>query len=82
MGKWEYQITRHRLENLTIGGVGGQSPSFHCDQKGECFLHDTSDQATEMIRQAFDEEGKGGWELVQFGYHLGELLCVWKRRID
>jgi hypothetical protein len=82
MSNWEYQITRHRLENLTIGEVGGQGKSFHCDQKGECFLHDTSDQAAEMIRQAFDEEGRSGWELVQFGYHLGELLCVWKRRVD
>jgi hypothetical protein len=32
-----------------------------------------------MISETFNEEGKGGWELVQFGYHQGEIICVWKR---
>jgi hypothetical protein len=35
-----------------------------------------------MMREAFDEQGKKGWELIQFGYHLGELMCVWKRAVE
>jgi hypothetical protein len=35
-----------------------------------------------MIREAFNEQGKNGWEFVQFGYHLGELMCVWKRAVE
>jgi hypothetical protein len=35
-----------------------------------------------MMREAFDEQGKSGWELIQFGYHLGELMCVWKRAVE
>ena len=81
MKTWEYQITRYQVGNQkNVGGSSGAT--FFCDQKGQCFLHDTSEEATEIIRGAFNEEGKGGWELVQFGYHLGEVMCVWKRPVD
>jgi hypothetical protein len=35
-----------------------------------------------MIRDTLNEEGKKGWELVQFGYHRNELMCVWKRAAE
>jgi hypothetical protein len=53
--------------------------AFYCDQRGQCFLHDTSREAAGMIREVLNREGKKGWELVQFGYHQKELICVWKR---
>ena len=82
MIKWEYQITRYHVQNLTRGQEGDPGGSVICDEKGQCFLHDTSQAASEMIRQAFNEQGKSGWELIQFGYHLGELMCVWKRAVE
>jgi hypothetical protein len=82
MKKWEYQITRHHLQNAANEGEETPGGAFYCDDRGQCFLHDTSQAAAEMIREAFNEEGKGGWELIQFGYHLGEMLCVWKRAVD
>jgi hypothetical protein len=80
MIKWEYQITRYHLQNFARGeeAVG----PVICDEKGQCFLHDTSQAAASMMREAFDEQGKSGWELIQFGYHLGELMCVWKRAVE
>ena len=82
MKNWEYQITRYKVQNLENpqDALGGDT--ILCDSKGNCFLHDTSKVAEDMIRDAFNEEGRGGWELVQFGYHVGELLCVWKRLVD
>jgi hypothetical protein len=79
---WEYQITRHLLQNFARGAEGGSVNPVICTEKGECFLHDTSEAAADMIREAFNEQGKSGWELIQFGYHLGELMCVWKRAVD
>jgi len=81
MRKWEYQITRYQLKSLAKGGELSRE-AFYCDDKGKCFIHDTSEAATDIIREVFNEEGKSGWELAQFGYHRGELLCVWKRTVD
>lgn len=80
MRNWEYQITHYQIKNFDK--QGGEGTAFFCDNQGRCFLHEASSAATEMIREAFNEEGKGGWELVQFGYHLGEIMCVWKRAMD
>jgi hypothetical protein len=55
--------------------------AFFCDQKGLCLLHDASDRGAEMIREALNEEGMAGWELVQFSYHLRQILCIWKRAL-
>jgi hypothetical protein len=59
-----------------------EEKAFYCDQKGQCFLHDTSRAAADMIRDTLNEEGKNGWELVQFGYHQNELMCGWKRAAE
>ena len=82
MRKWEYRITRYQMQKLVKEGEEFSGEVFHCDNKGKCFLHDTSQAAAEVIREAFNEEGKGGWELIQLGYHLGEMMCVWKRALD
>jgi len=78
MQKWEYQITRYHAQDLARGG-SILAASFHCDNKGECLLHDTTEETADILRDVFNEEGKKGWELIQFGYHLGDFLCVWKR---
>jgi hypothetical protein len=81
MKKWEYQITRYDLKDF-VRGEETSNPAFYCDQKGHCFLHDTGRAAADMVREALNEEGKSGWELVQFGYHQSEMMCVWKRIVD
>jgi len=81
MEKWEYQITRYRLEDFSRGREA-EEKAFYCDQKGRCFLHDTSRAAADMIRDTLNEEGKKGWELVQFGYHQNELMSIWKRAAE
>ena len=81
MKKWEYQITRYHLKDFVKEEEISRT-AFYCDQRGQCFLHDTSQATADMIRDALNEEGKSGWELVQFGYHQNELMCVWKRAAD
>ena len=82
MIKWEYKITRYHLQNVARREEGDRVDPVICDEKGQCFLHDTSQAAADMIREAFNEQGQRGWELIQFGYHLGELMCVWKRAVE
>ncbi|MGQ9696082.1 MAG: hypothetical protein ACUVWV_15210 [Thermodesulfobacteriota bacterium] len=79
MKAWEYKLTRYELKNLMKEELPG--PTFYCDQKGQCIIHDVSQETTDLLQGVFNEEGKKGWELVQFGYHAGELLGVWKREI-
>jgi len=78
MKNWEYQITRYQLKNLAQGEEVREA-AFYCDSKGQCLLHDATKETTDILRDILNDEGKKGWELVQFGYHLGEILCVWKR---
>ncbi len=80
MKNWEYQITRYQVQDVRKSEEIPEG-AFYCDQKGQCFLHDTSHASAGIIAEVFNEEGKRGWELIQFGYHLGELICVWKRPI-
>jgi hypothetical protein len=81
MKNWEYRITRYHLKDF-VREEEISSTAFYCDQRGQCFLHDTDHATSDMICDALNEEGKSGWELVQFGYHQSELMCVWKRIVD
>jgi len=81
MKKWEYQITRYQLKEF-VREEEMDSGAFYCDQRGQCFLHDTSREAAGMIQEVLNQEGKKGWELVQFGYHRKEMICVWKRAAE
>jgi len=81
MKTWEYQITRYHLKDF-IREVEMDPAAFYCDQRGQCFLHDTSREGADMIRDVLNQEGRKGWELVQFGYHQKELMCVWKRAAE
>ena len=81
MKTWEYQITRYHLQDF-IREEEMDPAAFYCDQRGQCFLHDTSREGADMIRDVLNQEGRKGWELVQFGYHQKELMCVWKRAAE
>ena len=81
MKTWEYQITRYHLKDF-IREEEMDPAAFYCDQRGQCFLHDTSREGADMIRDVLNQEGRKGWELVQFGYHQKELMCVWKRAAE
>ena len=81
MKTWEYQITRYHLKDF-VREEKMDPAAFYCDQRGQCFLHDTSREGADMIRDVLNQEGRKGWELVQFGYHQKELMCVWKRATE
>jgi len=81
MKKWEYHITRYHVKDFIREGKPAQT-SFYCDQRGQCFLHDLSQAAADVVRNILNEEGQNGWELVQWGYHQDELMCLWKRALD
>ncbi len=77
MIQWEYQITVHELPPLH---PGEKENVIECDQRGQCFVHDTFEVGIGWLEDIFREKGKDGWELVQSGYHNRELLCIWKKR--
>lgn len=77
MTQWEYEITVKELPQLNIEG---EKKVIECDQSGQCFVHDMFQAGIGWLESLFREKGREGWELVQFGYHNRELLCIWKRR--
>jgi hypothetical protein len=77
MTQWEYNITVHSFPQPEKEGKGSV---FECDQGGQCCVHDTSQIGIGWLESIFRDKGKEGWELVQFGYHNRELLCIWKRK--
>ncbi len=83
VSRWEYRITRYNIRELAREEEApAPEGAFVCDKEGQCFLHDTSLAAADLIRDALNEEGRSGWELVQFGYHKHDLMCVWKRMVE
>ncbi len=82
MGPWEYRFTRYHLKDYAKEEKQISGTAFYCDNQGQCFLHDTSQETVDLVRDALNEEGKNGWELVQFGYHRGDVMCIWKRALD
>ena len=68
MAKWEYRLTRDRVEP--------REPVIECDRKGICIVHEPSEGE---LLQILNREGEDGWELVELGYHQGEIVGVWKR---
>ena len=81
MKKWEYRITRYHLKDLVREEESSRT-AFHCDPRGQCSLHDLSRDAGDRVLDALNEEGQDGWELVQWGTHQDELMCLWKRALD
>ena len=77
MTQWEYQITIHELPDRQDEK---RKRTSECDQEGLCFVHAIFHGAIEWLEDLFREKGREGWELVQFGYHNKELLCIWKKR--
>ena len=78
MIQWEYRITLHQLPEMSCDG----KPAIQCDQSGQCLVHDACRSGLEWLQNVFQELGTAGWELVQSGYHQGELLCIWKKKKD
>jgi hypothetical protein len=81
MKKWEYRITRYHLKDFVREEESART-AFHCDPRGQCSLHDLSRDAGDRVLDALNEEGQDGWELVQWGTHQDELMCLWKRALD
>ena len=81
MKKWEYRSTRYQLKDFVREGESART-AFHCDPRGQCFLHDLSRDAGDRVLDTLNEEGQKGWELVQWGTHQDELMCLWKRPLD
>jgi hypothetical protein len=77
MIQWEYQVTMHEMPERQ---AGKEKSTIECDQDGLCFVHDVFQGGIEWVENLFREKGEEGWELVQFGYHNQELLCIWKRK--
>ncbi|MDY6964663.1 MAG: hypothetical protein SVM80_01660 [Halobacteriota archaeon] len=69
MDKWEYQITKDAIEH--------REEVIECGMEGDCFVHDPIE---EDLLKILNSRGEEGWELVYMGYHLGELMAIWKRK--
>jgi hypothetical protein len=74
MARWSYKTSTHNLTDMP----SGPERVIECDEKGHCLVHDLPEKLG-ALEKVLNEEGSKGWELIQCHYHVGELLCLWKR---
>jgi hypothetical protein len=74
MARWSYKTSTHNLADMP----SGPERVIECDEKGHCLVHDLPEKLG-ALEKVLNEEGGKGWELIQCHYHVGELLCLWKR---
>jgi len=80
MKKGEYRISCYWLQDSVREGKTAQA-AFHCDQRGQCFVHDLSREAADRVLDILNDEGRKGREWVQWGTHPDELICHRKRAL-
>ncbi|OGP85641.1 MAG: hypothetical protein A2Z08_04910 [Deltaproteobacteria bacterium RBG_16_54_11] len=75
MARWRYKTSTHNLPAM----VSESERVIQCDDKGHCLVHDLPEKNLAALEKILNAEGDKGWELIQCHYHVGELLCLWKR---
>ena len=74
METFEYHITKHPAEEFS-------QLHFFCSDSGECELEKIPDFQIRHLADILNEQGDGGWELVQISFGRDGLLIFWKRKI-
>ncbi len=74
METYEYQVTKHSAEEFS-------QLHFFCSDSGECDLENVPDFQVRHLADILNEQGSGGWELVQISFGRDGLLMFWKRKI-
>ncbi len=69
---FEYEIT-------SIPAGTFQQLAIFCSEKGDCSLNDVPVDQTAVLRDALNEKGARGWELVQLFFHESGVVAFWKR---
>jgi len=70
---FEYQITKLSAEEFS-------QLHFFCSDSGECKLENVPDFQVRRLADILNEQGAGGWELVQITFGRDGLLMFWKRK--
>jgi hypothetical protein len=74
MKRFEYNITKHHTESFT-------ELIYYCTEKGECSLDQIPQGQTELLQGILNDEGEGGWELVQISFGQNGIVAFWKREL-
>ncbi len=74
MKRFEYNITKHHTESFT-------ELIYYCTENGECSLDQIPQGQTELLQGILNDEGEGGWELVQISFGQNGIVAFWKREL-
>ncbi|MCJ7595163.1 MAG: DUF4177 domain-containing protein [Desulfobacterales bacterium] len=74
MSGFKYEITKHPAEEFS-------QLVYFCTEQGECKVNDLPPDQLEVLRDALNERGGQGWELVQLIFGKDGIVAVWKRGI-
>ncbi|MFH1080075.1 MAG: hypothetical protein V1766_07410 [Pseudomonadota bacterium] len=55
--------------------------AVECDLTGDCIVTDLQGGGLVHFKEMLNKEGESEWELVQYQYHGGKLLLIWKKEI-
>ena len=71
MSGFKYEITKHPAEDFS-------QLVYFCTEQGECKVNDLPPDQVEVFRDALNERGGQGWELVQLIFGKDGIVAVWK----
>ena len=71
MSGFKYEITKHPAKEFS-------QFVYFCTEQGECKVADVPPDQMEVLREALNEKGGRGWELVQLIFGKDGIVGVWK----
>ena len=74
MSGFKYEITKHSAVEIT-------QLVYFCSEQGECNVDDLPPDQLSILRDALNERGGEGWDLVQLIFGKDGIVAVWKRAI-
>ena len=74
MQQFKYRITKHPAETFN-------DLVYYCTESGECTVDQIPHDQTDILQDILNEEGSGGWELVQVSFGKQGLIAFWKQSL-
>lgn len=71
---FEYEITKHPADDL--GHL-----VYYCTDQGDCSLKDLQPDRLDVLKDALNDRGSQGWELVQLVFGKDGVVAFWKRGV-
>lgn len=74
MTRYEYKVTRRSADEFS-------ELIYFCAPDGSCGVERVPGGQIEKVSEVLNDEGRGGWDLVQIAFGKNGMIMFWKRMI-